>query len=132
VYATAGEPVTAVRHYIDSGGTDRLKDLAKRLPEEAFPLAVPDNLADLPPWERAAYFTIAGSAADLLADGQAPAWAAVTLGELVAGVGPGNPLGRCRRVSCRSLWMFRWRCAGGRRWNGCHLDVATTAMCVCA
>ncbi len=84
VYATAGEPATAVRHYITSGNTDRLKDLAQRLPEEALPLPVPDDLAELPPWERAAYFTIAGSAADLLTDSEAAAWAAVTLAELMA------------------------------------------------
>jgi hypothetical protein len=32
VYATADDPVTAVRHYITSGETDRLKELAQRVP----------------------------------------------------------------------------------------------------
>ena len=109
VYATAGEPVTAVRHYIIAGGTDRLKDLAQRLPEEALALPVPDDLASFPPWERAAYFTIAGSAADLLADSQATAWAAVTLAVLMA---TDSGAGSRREPSSRSVQCLR---SSGRR-----------------
>jgi hypothetical protein len=38
----------------------------------------------LPPWERAAYFTIAGAAADLLTDSDAIAWAGLALAEFAA------------------------------------------------
>ena len=45
VYAAAGEPVTAIRHYIASGENEHLTKMAGQLPEEPLPLPVP---ADLP------------------------------------------------------------------------------------
>lgn len=58
----------------------------RQLPEELFALAVPANLADMPPWERAAYYVIAGSAADLLPDSAAASWAAAALDEFMQAV----------------------------------------------
>jgi hypothetical protein len=81
VYAAAGEPVTAIRHYIACGGNEHLTKIAEQLPEEPLPLPVPADLAGLPPWERAASYVIAGSAADLLADSDAAGWAAAALDE---------------------------------------------------
>ena len=68
VYAAAGEPVTAIRHYIAGGDNEQLTKIAGQLPEEPLPLPVPEDLAGKPPWERAASYVIAGSAADLLTD----------------------------------------------------------------
>jgi hypothetical protein len=81
VYAAAGEPITAIRHYIASGENEQLTKIAGQLPEEPLPLPVPADLAGMPPWERAASYVIAGSAADLLTDDEAAAWAAATLDE---------------------------------------------------
>ncbi len=81
VYAAAGEPVTAIRHYIACGENEHLAKIAGQLPEEPLPLPVPADLAGKPPWERAASYAIAGSAADLLTDTDAAAWAAAALDE---------------------------------------------------
>ncbi len=81
VYAAAGEPVTAIRQYIAGGDTEQLTKIAGQLPEEPLPLPVPEDLAGKPPWERAASYVIAGSAADLLTDPDAAGWAAATLDE---------------------------------------------------
>lgn len=43
-------------------------------------MPIPDGMPDLPPWERAAFFTIA-AAADLLPDNDATAWAGLALAE---------------------------------------------------
>jgi hypothetical protein len=84
VYVTAGQPVTAIDHYIAAGDTERLKKLPQQLPDEPLPLPIPDDLPSLPPWERAASFTIAGAAADLLTDSDATAWAELALAEFAA------------------------------------------------
>jgi hypothetical protein len=76
VYTAAGEPAAAIRFYIACGENERLTKVAGQLPEEPFALPVPASLADLPPWERAAFYAIAGSAADLLPDSIAASWAA--------------------------------------------------------
>ena len=81
VYAAAGEPVTAIRHYIASGENEHLTKMAGQLPEEPLPLPVPADLEAKPLWERAASYIIAGSAADLLTDTEAAAWAAAALDE---------------------------------------------------
>ena len=81
VYAAAGEPVTAIRHYIACGENEHLTKIAGQLAEEPLPLPVPADLAGKPPWERAASYVIAGSAADLLTDTDAAAWAAAALDE---------------------------------------------------
>ena len=81
VYAAAGEPVTAIRHYIAGGDNEHLTKIAGQLPEEPLPLPVPEDLAGKPPWERAASYVIAGSAADLLTDADAAGWAAAALDE---------------------------------------------------
>jgi hypothetical protein len=81
VYAAAGEPVTAIRHYIAGGANEQLTKIAGQLPEKTLPLPVPEDLAAKPPWERAAAYVIAGSAADLLTDPEAAGWAAATLEE---------------------------------------------------
>ena len=81
VYTAAAEPVTAIRQYIAGGDTDQLTKIAGQLPEEPLPLPVPEDLAGKPPWERAASYVIAGSAADLLTDPEAADWAAATLDE---------------------------------------------------
>lgn len=81
VYAAAGEPLTAIRHYISGGDNEQLTKIAGQLPEEPLPLPVPEDLAGKPPWERAAAYVIAGSAADLLTDPDAAGWAAATLDE---------------------------------------------------
>jgi hypothetical protein len=83
-YAAAGEPVTAIRHYIASGENEQLTKIAGQLPEEPLPLPVPTGLATMPPWERAASYVIAGSAADLLTDAEAAAWADAALDEFTA------------------------------------------------
>jgi hypothetical protein len=83
VYVTAGRPVTAIAHYIAAGDTERLRKLPQ-LPDEPLPLPIPDGMPGLPPWERAAFFTIAGVAADLLTDSDATAWAGLALAEFAA------------------------------------------------
>ena len=81
VYAAAGEPTTAIRHYVAGGSNEQLLKIAGQLPEEPLPLPVPEDLGGKPPWERAASYVIAGSAADLLTDPEAAAWAAAALDE---------------------------------------------------
>jgi tetratricopeptide (TPR) repeat protein len=81
VYAAAGEKVTAIRHYITCGANDQLTEISGQLPEEPLPLPIPHDLAGKPPWERAACYVIAGSAADLLTDPDAVGWAAAALAE---------------------------------------------------
>jgi hypothetical protein len=83
VYAAAGEPVTAIRHYIACGENEQLTKIAGQLPEEPLPLPVPADLAGKPPWERAASYVIAGNAADLLTDTDAAGWAAAALDEFM-------------------------------------------------
>lgn len=81
VHAAAGESAAATGYYIAAGENEPLTKLAGQLPEEPFTLHVPTNLTDLPPWERAASYVIAGSAADLLPDSDAESWAAAALDE---------------------------------------------------
>jgi hypothetical protein len=81
VYTAAGEPVTAIRYYIACGENEPLTKMAEQLPEEPLPLQAPTDLAGKPPWERAASYVIAGSAADLLTDSDAAGWAAAALDE---------------------------------------------------
>jgi len=86
VYAAAGEPAAAISFYIASGENERLTKVAGQLAEEPFALPVPANLADLPRWERAAFYVIAGSAADLLPDSIAASWATAALDEFTQSV----------------------------------------------
>lgn len=79
VYAAAGEPAAAISYYIACGENEPLSKVAGQLPEKPFALPVPTNLADLPPWERAASCVIAGSTADLLPDSDAVSWPAAAL-----------------------------------------------------
>ncbi|MGH3275266.1 MAG: hypothetical protein ACRDNZ_13205, partial [Streptosporangiaceae bacterium] len=81
VYAAAGEPANAIRQYIAGGDTEQLAKIAGQLPEEPLPLPVPEDLTGKPPWERAAFYVIAGRAADLLTDPDAAGWAAAALRE---------------------------------------------------
>ena len=83
LYATAEEPVTAIEHFITAGEADRLTELPRRLPEQTLSLPVPSGLADMPAWERAAAFSFAGAAGDLLADSDANDWAEATLTEVI-------------------------------------------------
>ena len=80
-YVAAGEPATAISCYIASGENEPLGKAAGQLPEEPFELPVPADLAGMLPWERAASYVAAGSAADLLADSSAESWAAAALDE---------------------------------------------------
>ena len=86
VYAAAGEPAAAISYYMACGENEPLSKVAGQLPEEPFALPVPANLADMPPWERAASYVIAGSAADLLPDSDAASWAAAALDEFTQAV----------------------------------------------
>jgi hypothetical protein len=72
--AAAGEPVTAIRHYIARGENEHLTKVTGQLPEATLALPVPAGLAGNPAWERAASYVFAGSAADLLTDTDAAAW----------------------------------------------------------
>ena len=86
VYAAAGEPAAAISYYIACGENESLSKVTAQLPEEPFTLPVPANLADMPPWERAASYVTAGSTADLLPDADAASWAAVALDEFTQAV----------------------------------------------
>jgi hypothetical protein len=86
VYAAAGEPAAAIGCYIACGENEPLSKVAGQLPEEPFALPVPANLADMPPWERAASYVIAGTAADLLPDSDAASWAAAALDDFTQAV----------------------------------------------
>jgi hypothetical protein len=86
VYAAAGEPAAAISNYIACGENEPLSKVTGQLPEEPFALPVPANVAELPPWERAASYVIAGSAADLLPDSDAASWAAAALDEFTQAV----------------------------------------------
>jgi hypothetical protein len=81
VYAAADEPIAAIGYYIAGGDNEQLTKIAGQLPEEPLPLPVPEDLAGKPPWQRAASYVIAGSAADLLTDPEAADWAAAALDE---------------------------------------------------
>jgi len=82
LYMEVGELHQAIEHFVAAGDVDQLTKVAESLPEVTLTLPVSADLADRPSWQRAAHFTIAAAAADLVSDADAVQWIAAALMEI--------------------------------------------------
>ena len=94
LFAETGRREEAVEHYVWAGDRKKLEGLAASLPDKQ--VRLPIELRTPRPWERAAAYSFAAAAADLIADEDAREWCSAALAEIIdrpqsAGFGAPDP-----------------------------------------
>ena len=77
IYSETGRHSDAAQHYVAAGDGKKAAALAKRVPEETFHFPPPSH--PMPPWERAAAYSLIGTLSDLIPDEDATEWGKVAL-----------------------------------------------------
>lgn len=89
LFLRTGRPRAAVEHYVVAGESKKLEALASGLRDE--PVRLPIQLVTPRPWERAAAFSFAAAAADLIVDEDAVQWCKTAFHEIVEHPQPASP-----------------------------------------